>query len=317
MDMFSIHPYPGELEHPADLRAPAEHVDRPRRLRQARRAARRCLRRHRAAGLVAADRLRRVRAPDGDPASRSSGATPAPSSRRRSRSTRQTQASRVRRRDRDRRLPSDGADAALLPRLRRAAARAPPDRRLLRRRHAEVEPGHDRPGGPRRPGAAPGLLVGGARDATRRSLLRIAGCGSQAEWAETPIYPGCGSNGGGASSWSRLRSMLALGAFAAHTVLPDSGSVAHFFDYRVYYAIIVAAAALTIARAVVSPLHREHGSHLPPPSPPTRRRSSSGCFSTRAATTLRTRRSRTRSTSASIPRATSASSSRPARACGR
>ena len=53
-----------------------------------------------------------------------------------------------------------------------------------------------------------------------------------------------------------IASMLALGAFAAHTVLPDSGSVAHFFDYRLYYAIIVAAAALTIARAAVSPLHR-------------------------------------------------------------
>ena len=50
--------------------------------------------------------------------------------------------------------------------------------------------------------------------------------------------------------------MLALGAFVAHTVLPDGGSVEHFFDYRLYYAIIVVAAGLTIARAVVSPLHR-------------------------------------------------------------
>ena len=53
-----------------------------------------------------------------------------------------------------------------------------------------------------------------------------------------------------------IASVLALGAFAAHTVLPDGGSVAHFFDYRLYYAIIVAAAVLTIARAAVSPLHR-------------------------------------------------------------
>ena len=53
-----------------------------------------------------------------------------------------------------------------------------------------------------------------------------------------------------------IASVLALGAFAAHTVLPDGGSVAHFFDYRLYYAIIVVAAGLTIARAAVSPLHR-------------------------------------------------------------
>jgi len=50
--------------------------------------------------------------------------------------------------------------------------------------------------------------------------------------------------------------VLALGAFAVHTVVPDGGSVAHFFDYRLYYGLIVVAAALTIGRAVASPLHR-------------------------------------------------------------
>ena len=40
----------GELEHPAGSRAPAEHLDRPRGLRQARRAPRRSIRRHRPAG---------------------------------------------------------------------------------------------------------------------------------------------------------------------------------------------------------------------------------------------------------------------------
>ena len=54
----------------------------------------------------------------------------------------------VRRGDRDRRLPADRANAALLPRVGRAAARAPPDRRLLRRRHPEGEPGSRRRRGP-------------------------------------------------------------------------------------------------------------------------------------------------------------------------
>ena len=80
-------PVSGELEHPADLRAPAEHLDRPGRLRQARGAARRRLRRHRAAGLLAPDRLRRVRPPDGDPAAEARAHTPGPNRRRRSRST--------------------------------------------------------------------------------------------------------------------------------------------------------------------------------------------------------------------------------------
>ena len=169
MDMFSIHPYPENSSIPPDFEHPQSTsiglADYDKLVGSARRG----LRRHRPAGLLAADRLRRVRPPDGDPASRSSGGTPAPSRRRRSRSTRQAQADPIRRRDRDRRLPPDRADAALLPRLGRAAARAAPDRRLLRRRHTEVEPGDDRPRGPRRPGAAPGVPVGGRGKASRRS----------------------------------------------------------------------------------------------------------------------------------------------------
>ena len=62
-------------------------------------------------------------------------------------------------------------------------------------------------------------------------------------------------------------SIAAACAFTAHTILPDGGSVAHFFDYRLYYAIVVAAAGLTIARAVAlaaasrrldRPLDRRH-----------------------------------------------------------
>ena len=79
-------------------------------------------------------------------------------------------------------------------------------------------------------------------------------------------------------------SVIALCAFAAHTLFPDDGSVAHFFDYRLYYGLVVVAAALTIARAVASPLHRGPGSRSPPPSAPTPRRSSSGSSSTRAPT---------------------------------
>ena len=106
---------PGELQHPTRLHSPEEHLDRHCGLRQARRAARRSLRRYRAAGLVTADRLRRVRPPNGDPAGegqrvfRSRAAHDEADRRGGSRSG-------VRRRDRPRRLPTDGRDAALLPR---------------------------------------------------------------------------------------------------------------------------------------------------------------------------------------------------------
>ena len=74
--------------------------------------------------------------------------------------------------------------------------------------------------------------------------------------AEKPIYPGCGSNCDVASCRSRSRRCSPSLLSRSHTILPDGGSVAHFFDYRLYYAIIVVAAGLTIARAVFSPLHR-------------------------------------------------------------
>jgi two-component system cell cycle response regulator len=50
--------------------------------------------------------------------------------------------------------------------------------------------------------------------------------------------------------------IVLLGAFTVHTIVPAGGSVAHFFDYRVYYVLVAAAAFLTIARAIASPLHR-------------------------------------------------------------
>jgi diguanylate cyclase (GGDEF)-like protein len=49
---------------------------------------------------------------------------------------------------------------------------------------------------------------------------------------------------------------IGLGAFALHTVLPDGGRLSHFFDYWVYYGIVVAAFALTALRALLVPLHR-------------------------------------------------------------
>ena len=151
MDMFSIHPYPENssipptFEHPQSTSIGLADYDKLVAL------ARRRLRRHRAAGLLAPDRLRRVRPPDGDPAAEARAVH-----RRRAgddeADRRAGPGNRVRRRDRDRGLPPDGADAALLPRLGRAPARAAPDRRLLRRRHAEIEPGADRRGSGR-PGA--------------------------------------------------------------------------------------------------------------------------------------------------------------------
>ena len=157
MDMFSIHPYPGELEHPADLRAPAEH-------------------RRSASPTTTSSSALLGAAFDGTAQPGSSlpivygeyGLQTAIPQQKLGRYTgrragddeadrRGGPGSPICRRDRDRGLPPDGADAALLPRLGRAPARAPPDRRLLRRRHTEIEPGDDRPRGPRRPGAAPGL----------------------------------------------------------------------------------------------------------------------------------------------------------------
>ena len=66
MDSFAHPSVPGQLERPAGLRASEQHDDRDRRLRQARRAARQGVRRHRAAGLDASHRVRRVRRRDDD-----------------------------------------------------------------------------------------------------------------------------------------------------------------------------------------------------------------------------------------------------------
>ena len=47
-----------------------------------------------------------------------------------------------------------------------------------------------------------------------------------------------------------LASVVALGAFSAHTLVDDRGAVERFFDTRVYYAILVAAVLLCALRAV-------------------------------------------------------------------
>lgn len=49
---------------------------------------------------------------------------------------------------------------------------------------------------------------------------------------------------------------IGLGAFALHTLLPDGEQLSRFFDYGVYYGIVVGAFALTALRAVLVPLHR-------------------------------------------------------------
>ena len=70
MDAFAIHPYEDNSSLPPTVPAPEDDDDRDRRLRQARHAARRGVRRHGAARLDAADRLRRVRRRDADPGRR-------------------------------------------------------------------------------------------------------------------------------------------------------------------------------------------------------------------------------------------------------
>ena len=77
-----------ELEHAADVRPCSRYVPRPGRLRQARRPARKCIRRHEAAGLAAADRLRRVRRRLPDPRPASGPSTAARNRPRRNRSAR-------------------------------------------------------------------------------------------------------------------------------------------------------------------------------------------------------------------------------------
>ncbi len=54
----------------------------------------------------------------------------------------------------------------------------------------------------------------------------------------------------------QVAAAAALAAFVVHTLVPDGGAVATFFDYWLYYALIVAAALLAIGRAVLVPHHR-------------------------------------------------------------
>jgi diguanylate cyclase (GGDEF)-like protein len=54
----------------------------------------------------------------------------------------------------------------------------------------------------------------------------------------------------------QVGAVAALVAFAAHTVLPDSARVSWFFDYPVYYGIVVTATVLVWLRAALVPLHR-------------------------------------------------------------
>jgi len=54
----------------------------------------------------------------------------------------------------------------------------------------------------------------------------------------------------------QLAAIVALSAFTAHTLVPDEGRVAELFDDRLYYVLVATAVALTIARAVLVPLHR-------------------------------------------------------------
>ena len=49
---------------------------------------------------------------------------------------------------------------------------------------------------------------------------------------------------------------IALAAFAVHTVVPDGGNVAWFFDYVVYYVVVSVAVLLVVARAILAKGHR-------------------------------------------------------------
>jgi diguanylate cyclase (GGDEF)-like protein len=53
-----------------------------------------------------------------------------------------------------------------------------------------------------------------------------------------------------------LVGLAGLAAFVVHTLVPDSGRVAWLFDYPVYYGLVVLAVVLTVARAVLVPVHR-------------------------------------------------------------
>jgi diguanylate cyclase (GGDEF)-like protein len=53
-----------------------------------------------------------------------------------------------------------------------------------------------------------------------------------------------------------LAGLLALAAFGIHGLVPDSGGLAWFFDYPVYYGIVTGAVLLAAARAVLVPRNR-------------------------------------------------------------
>lgn len=55
---------------------------------------------------------------------------------------------------------------------------------------------------------------------------------------------------------AQVATVMALAAFAAHTVLPDGERVSWSFDYLVYYAIVGVAMLTTALRALVVPEHR-------------------------------------------------------------
>ena len=140
MDWFSFHPYLETSRLPPTFAHPRSTTISPRRLRQAARRSSAARSTGRRSGLDAPDPLRRVRRPD--------VARPADKrelyerGRRRPRSTRST---RRRRRATTagapaRRLPEERRRAALLPRQRRGRARPLAVGRVLRGRHAEVEP---------------------------------------------------------------------------------------------------------------------------------------------------------------------------------
>ena len=166
MDALSLHPY----EDNSSVAPPTARTRTRRRSRSPTTAklvaaARPGVRRHGAAGLEAADLLRRVRRRVADPGRRSRRSTPAPSRRRRSRSTR-----RRRRRTTGRRSSSRSASRTvdglfLFHAVDETALAGVAVGPLLRRRHAEDEP-----------------RARAARDragAARRSSRSARGCGSR------------------------------------------------------------------------------------------------------------------------------------------
>ena len=80
--------------------------------------------------------------------------------------------------------------------------------------------------------------------------------GIQALAFPSRLLGGMGRAGKRAVIAVQVVAITALAAFVVHTLVPDDGATANFFDYRLYYAIIVAAALLAIGRAALISLHR-------------------------------------------------------------